>query len=174
MIIINNENAIRLKCEDLQPKEVGELIELLERELENSAKMGRPGIGLAAPQIGIAKNIAIVRPGNKEFNINLVNCSIQNKYDEFIFRDEGCLSFPGRVENTKRFNEIHVINNLVYPYNFIATGLIAVVCQHELDHLNGVLLTDSSLKTQKVKVRPNDKCVCGSGLKFKKCCSNLK
>lgn len=172
MIITDNEEALRVKCEDVLPEEAGTLVELLERELDNSARLGRPGVGLAAPQINIHKNIAIVRPGNKEFNINLINCKIEKKFDEFLFREEGCLSFPGRVEDTKRFNEIYIKDNLTYPMNFIATGLLAVICQHELDHLNGILLPDLAIKKVKLKMRPNDKCICNSGLKYKKCCQN--
>lgn len=173
MIIKNNEDLLRVKCEDVLPEEVGELIATLENELENSNRLGVEGIGLAAPQIGIAKNIAIVRM--KNVNFDLVNCKIQQGYDPSIFRQEGCLSFPGRVEDTTRFQEIHVINNLVYPHSFIATGLVAVVCQHEIDHLNATLFIDRMTNVilsnvKKHKIGPNDPCACKSGKKFKKCC----
>jgi uncharacterized protein YecA (UPF0149 family) len=55
----------------------------------------------------------------------------------------------------------------------VCTGLLAVVTQHELDHLVGKLLTDSALpqiKNSKKKTRPNDICPCGSGRKYKRCC----
>lgn len=176
MIITNNEEALRVKCEDVKLEEVGPLIELLEQELEHSAKLGRPGIGLAAPQIGIAKNIAIVRI-NSEYKLDLINCKIKEQYDQAIFKEEGCLSFPGRIEDTLRYQEIYVVNNLVPPYSFEAGGLMAVVCQHELDHLNGVLLPDIALKKSmattpigtKYKLGPNEQCFCGSGKKYKKC-----
>jgi len=168
MIITNNQEALRVKCEPVATEEVGELIALLESELANSAANGRPGIGLAAPQIGIAKSIAIVRIGDRH-SVNLINCRIQNTYDEFLFEGEGCLSFPDLRENTKRFNEIHIVDNLVYPHSFVATGLVAVCCQHELDHLNGILLPDRHI-VQIVKQKPNELCLCGSQRKFKKCC----
>jgi peptide deformylase len=170
MIITNNETALRIKCEDVLPNEVGELVSLLERELANSARLGRPGIGLAAPQIGVAKNIAIVRI-NQEYQTDLINCRIEHAYDQQMFKDEGCLSFPGRIENTMRFQEVQVVNNLTYPHGFIATGLMAVVVQHELDHLTGILLPDRALPKApaKTKLGPNDPCFCGSGRKLKKC-----
>ena len=90
-----------------------------------------------------------------------------------MFRDEGCLSFPGRVENTTRFQEIYVTNNLVYPHNFIATGLTSVVCQHEIDHLTGTLFMDRAAilpAIKKNKIGPNDLCNCGSNKKYKRCC----
>lgn len=175
MIIINNEEALRVKCEDVKPEEVGSLIATLEAELNNANRLGKGGIGLAAPQIGIAKNIAIVRLG-KGLELDLVNCKIDKGFDPTIFREEGCLSFPGRVEDTTRFQEVYITNNLVYPHSFIATGLLAVVCQHELDHLNGTLIMDRKIPKQvpvvnKKKVGPNEPCICGSGKKYKKCCA---
>lgn len=177
MIIINNEDALRVKCEDVSLEEAGELIETLEKELKYSERMGRPGIGLAAPQIGIAKNIAIVRLDHN-YSINLINCKIKNSYDPFMFKGEGCLSFPGRIENTMRYQEVHIVNNLLSPNSFIVSGLAAVVCQHELDHINGILLSDKAIvQVKKAKARPNDPCICGKidpvtkvVKKYKKCC----
>lgn len=178
MIIKNNEDLLRVKCLDVLPNEVGELQALLENELENSWKLGVPGIGLAAPQIGIAKKIAILKlDRNKPCDVVLVNAEIEKGYDEMIFRNEGCLSFPGRVEDTKRFQEIHVVNNLIYPNTFVATGLSAVAIQHELDHLNSKLFFDSKIIQKTSKVGPNDICICGVAdpltekvKKYKKCC----
>ena len=176
MIIINNEEALRVKCEDVLPEEVGSLIITLENELDRANRLGKGGIGSAAPQIGIAKNISIVRlDAAHGLSINLINAKVSQGYDPTIFRQEGCLSFPGRVEDTIRFQEVHIINNLVYPNSFIATGLMAVVCQHEIDHLNSVLFIDHKLEVvapiiSKKKVGPNDPCMCGSNIKYKKCC----
>jgi peptide deformylase len=170
MIITNNEDALRIKCEDATKEEVGHIIEQLESELANSARLGFPGIGLASSQVGIAKNVAIVRL-NDTFNVNLVNCRIEKQYDPMIFRGEGCLSFPGRIEDTRRYQEIVVVDNLVYPYSFIATGLFSIVIQHELDHLSGILLPDIAIpKIINKKPRPNDPCPCGKQLKYKRCC----
>ena len=175
MIITNNEEALRVKCEEVLPEEAGLLIATLESELDNANRLGKGGIGLAASQIGIAKNIAIVRLGGPhEHNINLINCKIEKGFDARLFRDEGCLSFPGRVEDTTRFQEIYVTNNLVYPHSFVATGLLSVVCQHELDHLNATLFMDRKIAkiiaTGKKKIGPNEPCYCGSNKKYKKCC----
>lgn len=173
MIITNNEAALRMKCEDVLPEEVAALVVALETELNYSNKMGRLGVGLAAPQIGIAKNIAIVRLDDN-YKVNLINCKIKNQYDKMMFKGEGCLSFPGRIENTMRFQEIHITDNLVYPNAFIASGLFSVVVQHELDHLSGILLPDIAIVQPKTKLRPNDPCSCGSSKKYKKCCKEVK
>ena len=180
-MIIRDEKQLRLPCEDVLPGEVGELVELLEKELANSARLGAPGVGLAANQVGIQKKIAIVRLGDIKFN--LVNAKIEKGYDPAIFEDEGCLSVPGRLENTIRFQEVYVVNNLEKPHRFIASGLVAVVVQHELGHLNQELFIDRIAPKQTQIIRPslkvgaNDPCPCGkinleSGkiIKFKKCC----
>lgn len=171
MIIINNEELLRVKCDNVLPDEVGPLREALENELANSARLGRPGIGLAAPQIGIAKKMAIIRLGAPEYNLDLINCSIAHGYDLALHKEEGCLSFPGRLEDVMRYQEIHITGNLIYPTGFILTGLMAICAQHELDHLNGILLPDlAQPKTSStIKVGPNNFCPCGSKIKYKKC-----
>lgn len=143
-MIITDESLLRIKCEDVLPEEVKSLREKLEQGLKESEELGRPGIGLACPQIGIAKNMAIVRisRGSADFSVDLVNCRISKGYRKSLFRSEGCLSFPGKFVDTQRYQEIVVIDNLVEPYSFVATGLFAVCIQHELDHLRGVLLPD--------------------------------
>ena len=170
MIITNNEEALRVFCEPVKEEEIAGLVSELEKELNYSAILGRPGCGLAASQIGIAKDIAIVR--HKDHNFTLVNSKIINQYDPFIFMEEGCLSFPGRVENTRRFNQVVIDNN---GSKLIAEGMVAVIIQHELDHLNKKLFMDYSIN--KNKLGPNDPCFCGKIdintnkiKKYKKCC----
>lgn len=175
MIITNNEELLRVKCEDVLPEEVGTIIEALERELDNANRLGKSGIGLAAPQIGIAKKAAIIRINTVKFD--LINAQLEQGFDATIFTEEGCLSFPGRIEDTLRFQEVVISNNLVSPQRFVATGLLSVVCQHELDHINSTLFMDRiapkpiaiPLKTV-IKLGPNDACSCGSGKKYKRCC----
>lgn len=171
MIITNNEAALRIKCENVTKEEIGNLIEALENELKHANYLGKNGIGLAAPQIGIAKNIAIIRIGQNK--INLINPKILNAYDPAIFRNEGCLSFPGLVEDTNRFQEIKILNE--FEQSFVATGFLSIACQHEIDHLNSSLFFDHKIKKQepiqiKNKVGPNNPCICGSNKKYKKCC----
>lgn len=165
-MILTDEKLLRVKCTDVLPEEIGPIIDQLERELKHL----KAGIGLSAPQIGLAKNIAIVRINDK-YNINLINCRILKGYDKSVFDGEGCLSFPNKFVKTLRYNEIYVVENLSEPKQFIAQGLPAVVIQHELDHLQGILLPDLEIKEEiKTKIRPNDPCSCKSGKKAKKCC----
>ena len=148
-MIITNPDLLRFPCEDVQLSEIEELRQKLETELNNSESLGFPGIGLACPQIGIYKKMAIVRVplrDGKIIRLDLVNCRIIAGYDKAVFDNEGCLSIPDRVERTLRYQEILVEGNLAEPKRFIAQGLVAVVIQHELDHLSGILLPDVALK----------------------------
>jgi peptide deformylase len=141
MIIQDNELLLRVDCKDVDPREVNALIIVLENELKKSALQGSPGIGLAAPQIGIQKKAAIVRIDNIKYN--LINCKISKKEDPFIFKNEGCLSFPGKTADTLRYNRISVIDNMVEPKEFVVTGLTAVCVQHEIEHWHKKLFFDS-------------------------------
>jgi peptide deformylase len=171
-MILTDPDKLRLPCSEVESlEEALPIIQKLEEELLLSAERGYPGIGLAAPQIGIYKRVAIVRL--IEHKINLINAEIKNAYDKKLFESEGCLSFPGRSENTMRYMEVEVENEFIKPNRFVATGLLAVVCQHEIEHTLGILLPDRALQKQiinKSKIRPNDPCICGSGKKYKKCC----
>ena len=137
---------------------------------------GNPGIGLAAPQIGIYKKAAIIRI--KDIKINLINAKIEKGYDLGIFDGEGCLSFPNKNITTQRYKEVYITNNLVEPYSFVAQGLTAVCIQHEIDHYNGLTMFAYELqKPKSKKLKPNDLCNCGKIdkitkklLKYKKCC----
>lgn len=175
-MIITDENLLRTPCEIVRNDEIGPLIDQLERELKHSEDIGRKGIGLAASQIAIFKRACIVRV-TPELSVNLVNARIEKGYDKATFQGEGCLSYPDRYEATERYQEIYVVDNAVEPYRFVCTGLMAVVVAHELDHTNGVLLPDVAIKKPKIvmtsKLKPNDKCLCGSNLKFKKCCGKV-
>ncbi len=171
-MIITDESKLRVPCTDVPLEEIGALRDQLEIELKNSAKIKRPGIGLAAIQIGIPLNMAIIRIDDAN-TIDLVNCRIDKGYDKGIFKSEGCLSYPGKYEDTMRYQEIYVVGNAIGHESFICTGLTAVAIQHELDHWTGKLLPDLALPKQKEvrkKSRPNDPCHCGSLRKYKKCC----
>jgi len=180
MIITNDEKFLRLPCELVKTEDISQLIEILDKELDYSNKLGTSGIGLAATQIGVQQKAAIVRIG--KLKINLINCEIANMYDKTVFTDEGCLSFPSITHDTYRYQEIHVINNAIEPYNFIATGLAAVVVQHEIGHFNSDLFMDHKVPkpitiNKRIKIGPNEKCPCGQidlitkkTKKYKKCC----
>lgn len=139
MKIITDQNFLKIPCKKVNLEEVPNIILQLEKSLKDSEV---EGIGLAANQIGIKKRVAVIRMD--KIKINLANADIVSSHDKILVDGEGCLSVPGRTERTFRFNEIQVKNG-VYPYNFIAVGLLSVAIQHELDHLNGILFIERAL-----------------------------
>jgi len=110
------------------------------------------GIGLAAPQIGITRNLIVVDIG--EGAIKLANPKIL-KAGGSDKLEEGCLSIPGVAVNIERSNEI-IINGLNENNQIVeikAKGLLARVLQHEIDHLRGRLIIDYLNLLEKFKLR---------------------
>lgn len=110
------------------------------------------GIGIAAPQVGVDLNVAIIelmgfnRYG-EEVNLpltNFINPKIEFLTDEKQGFWEGCLSVPGLRGYVERPNKIKVnyLNEKGESQEIIASGFLATVLQHELDHLQGVLYID--------------------------------
>ena len=153
------------------------------------------GIGLAANQVGIDAQVAVV---NVIEPLVLINPKIIHK--EFpIDYFEGCLSYPKKGTPTKRYRDI-IVQTAQSESGWYFSGvestneargsweektkkdeqenrLLEAICvQHEIDHLNGITIHDRENKTKPMvsqkKVGRNDPCPCGSGKKFKKCCIN--
>jgi len=105
-----------------------------------------PGVGLAAPQIGVARRIFVIDVAGEDEPSNLrvfVNPEITSLEGTQSYR-EGCLSFPGVNEEIKRAERVRVraLDASGQPFELEADGLLAVAIQHENDHLDGVLMID--------------------------------
>ena len=154
----------------------------------------KDGIGLAANQVGIDAAVAVV---NVIKPLVLINPKIIKKEVEIPYY-EGCLSYPGQGVQTTRYRDV-VIQTAQSESGWYFSGaeslqdvrgsweeqhkkdeqdkriLESICVQHEIDHLNGVTIFDRQVDNQPVqretiKVGRNEKCPCGSGKKFKKCC----
>ena len=106
------------------------------------------GVGLAAPQIGISRRIAVVDVTFKEdpdAKLVLINPEIIRKEGRHS-QSEGCLSIPDFRENVGRAKEVTIRAQDVTGQVFEKTGddLLARAFQHETDHLNGKLYIDSA------------------------------
>ena len=119
-----------------------------------------PGVGLAAIQVGHDKSLLIydVAPKDEKRDLQvLINPRIVSSEGTMISEDEGCLSVPDFRSDVKRASQILVegLDREGKPLRIEAEGLLAVVLQHEIDHLNGTLFIDriSSLKRQMYKRR---------------------
>jgi peptide deformylase len=101
------------------------------------------GIGLAAPQVGVLKQIIVVDKGNKEALI-LINPEIIFESEEKVSMEEGCLSIPEKFDYVTRPETISVKFRDTKGRAHFNTydGLIARVIQHEIDHLYGKLFVE--------------------------------
>lgn len=114
-----------------------------------------PGIGLAAIQVGVDQSLLVydVNPAEEGRKLQvLINPRVVSQDGEILSENEGCLSVPDFRADVKRAARILVegVDRDGNPQRIEAEGLLAVVLQHEIDHLNGKLFIDhiSALKRQ--------------------------
>lgn len=100
-----------------------------------------PGVGLAAPQIGISKRIVVFDAGDGPRV--LINPELVETSGVWVF-DEGCLSVPGRFWEIKRPGFAHArgLDEHGRPVEYAGEELLGRVLQHEIDHLDGTLLIE--------------------------------
>ena len=98
------------------------------------------GLGLAAPQVGILKRLIVIDAGEETGVIELVNPEIVRRTGEQVYY-EGCLSYPGYYGNVGRPESVIVRahNRTGEELMYEATGVYAVACCHETDHLEGIM-----------------------------------
>lgn len=100
------------------------------------------GIGLAAPQVGVHERIIVARV-NKTLAV-LINPQIVRHSKHREWGREGCLSIPGEQVGRRRWTRV-TVEAFSYdwkPVTLNVTGLMARVLQHEIDHLDGILMVD--------------------------------
>tara|TARA_Y100001954_G_C15625880_1_gene510104 strand:+ start:141 stop:659 length:519 start_codon:yes stop_codon:yes gene_type:complete len=113
-----------------------------------------PGIGLAAPQVGILKRVIVIdlaKQDEPKKPLYIVNPKILWKSQEFISREEGCLSIPGYFAEVARPSKCKV-QYLDYngkPRIIDADDLLSTCIQHEVDHCDGILFIDYLSKLKK-------------------------
>ncbi|MCI0550684.1 MAG: peptide deformylase [Anaerolineae bacterium] len=116
-----------------------------------------PGVGLAAPQIGLSERIIVIEYLENEENEEdedkedapkkvwaVLNPEIIKRSEETLTGVEGCLSIPNLVGEVERHAAVQVkgLNRHGKPMKLKAKGWLARIFQHEIDHLNGVLFTE--------------------------------
>lgn len=110
---------------------------------ENMVRIMRDsrGVGIAAPQVGVSERIVVVMPEKKP--VVLVNPSITRREGSQV-GEEGCLSIPGLYGDVERAEsvEVEAWDIKGRPVAYEMKGYAAVIVQHELDHLDGVLFID--------------------------------
>lgn len=149
------DDILGLKAEEVE--NIGEQFLKLKQQMIDTMHNSSSAIGLAAPQIGKSIQLSVIdlsRGENKDDLLVLINPQILEAEGTGI-DDEGCLSFPNISTQIKRNTRIFYksidINGKEIKREI--EGYLARVIQHEIDHLNGVLIIDrlSSLKRQLLK-----------------------
>jgi peptide deformylase len=136
--IISDMQILRQKSLPATSDEVQAILQ----DLNDSLDLKR-GIGLSAIQIGIPKNVAIIR--HEGVKIDLINAYIVEKDNKCRIQGEGCLSLAGIRVDTRRYGYITIINN---GKREDYAGTLAIAIQHELDHQNGLTILDRKWKAR--------------------------
>jgi peptide deformylase len=113
-----------------------------------------PGVGLAAPQIDVPLRLIVIEYGDDEDEeaplklYAMANPEIVRTGDSQVVGTEGCLSIPGFIGEVERVEEITIRgqNRHGKPMRVKASGWLARIFQHEIDHLDGVLFTDRATR----------------------------
>jgi peptide deformylase len=120
------------------------------------------GVGLAAPQLGILRRVLVYQTGEEEPFVALVNPRVVQTGEEQLADDEGCLSLGAATVIVEVERPTAIVVEATSPegepVRIEAEGLAARVIQHELDHLDGVLIIDRTTPEQRrealAKLRP--------------------
>lgn len=161
--IITDINELVKPCVAFDKKDY-DLINLL----ENTLRSLDDAIGLAGPQIGIFKTIFCIKDSKSGSIKTFINPQLLEKKYPFIFKGEGCVSFPDKYIDTIRYNTIIITDENNGP-NVLTQTKEAIVFQHEYDHITQKTMFDHRVPEL------YGLCFCDSGKKFKFCCkSKLK
>lgn len=137
------EEILRQKCEPVKPEEIDDDFRAILNEMFETMDSAQ-GVGLAAPQVGIAKRFFVLMSDDEVRRV-FINPTILKTSSETSQYEEGCLSLPGFSENITRPVKISVsaLNEFGKPFTIEdADGLLARIIQHENDHLDGILYID--------------------------------
>ena len=144
-------NVLKDGEEVLRIKSIPTLITDEVRDLVSNMKetmLAENGIGLSAPQVGVNLRVIVIQLMSAGKLVGpvqeMINPVITNYSDDTMEYEEGCLSIPGEYIRIDRPRSIHVkFQTLSGKYKkWFLKGLEARIVQHEIDHLDGVLMSD--------------------------------
>jgi peptide deformylase len=125
----------------------------LEREAERMIAIMRDaiGVGLAATQLGVMHRLLVFQAGPQATPTAIANPDIEWRSDEVASAEEGCLSLPRVAVDVERalYARVSGLDVQGRPLMVEASGLEARVLQHEIDHLDGVLMLDRAIREQR-------------------------
>ena len=143
-IIIAPDPRLKVKCRPVA-KVDAKVARLMDDMLETM--YAAPGIGLAAPQVGVAQRVIVLdvaREDEKPAPLRMANPELIWVSDEDTTYNEGCLSLPEHYADVVRPKAIRVryLDHQNEIRELAAEGLLATCIQHEMDHLDGILFVD--------------------------------
>jgi peptide deformylase len=150
-IIVAPDPRLNVECENVD-QVTDDLKRLMDDMMETM--YDAPGIGLAAPQVGVTKRIIVVdvsKGGNDKAPYQMINPKITWHSNQLADYEEGCLSLPEQYAQVKRPDEIHLsyIDSNGAIQKLKTSGILATCIQHEIDHLDGKLFVDHISKLRK-------------------------
>ena len=143
-ILVAPNPVLKARCRPVGATDTEQVRELLPRMVASMYKA--PGIGLAAPQVGVLLRLCIVdlMADKKRTPIVMINPEVIAESDELASREEGCLSLPGQYAHVVRPSHVKVrfTDETGAGREIEGDGLLSACLQHEIDHLDGVLFVD--------------------------------
>ena len=150
-IIVAPDPRLKVKCGNVKAV-TDDVRQFMDDMLETM--YDAPGIGLAAPQVGVTTRIIVVdvsknQNGNQPYK--MINPEIIWRSDQVVDYEEGCLSLPDQYAQVKRPDEIHLryIDPDGVEQQLETSGILATCIQHEIDHLDGKLFVDHISKIRR-------------------------
>ena len=144
MKIITDQKHLNKVCKPVDYKQSKQIANKMIMIMLSNKNINDNSIGLACNQLGLSGRIIIVKIKNKW--VYFINPDITYKSQEKIITEESCLSVPKKtikVERSKEINISFIFDGNSKPSHY--KDMDAIVIQHEIDHLNGIIITDKEL-----------------------------
>lgn len=150
---LDDSLKLRTKSHDVRPDtNDAALMRLIDRMLTTVHDPLKPGVGIAAPQVGINRNVIVVQRLDKTgqpFEVYLNPRIVMYSNKPVLFMNDGCLSIPGVSGKSHRYSAVVVAYDLPdgshheeLVEGWAGANYTAIIFQHEIDHLNGILFID--------------------------------
>lgn len=145
-------------CEPVEISEMAQIRELVDLMIK-TLKATKDGVGLAAPQLGVKKNVIVFRTSlnSNDFSVFINPLLVKNGVNS-VTSIEGCLSYPGYTAEVKRYDTVEVTWKDIYGNDKRQwlDGRSAIIFQHENDHLQGICAVQKVWEIATGRRQPDD------------------
>ena len=161
-IRLYGDECLKEVADDIKVEE-GDNVQDLVFDLFETLEMSGSGVGIAATQIGVPLRVFVAK--YEDFKSEFINPVILTKSGELVTQEEGCLSIPSVGVNVERSKEITLLYSVLgedgelIEKTEVFEGYIARIIQHEIDHLNGICITDKAKGIAKRLLQPKLKTI---------------